>query len=410
MQKQNLLTGSIFAKRKLQSSRIFLFLTKIPFLKNALSERKRIYQSICPYEDKKAEEMAFTSLLLGVAAYCILFMAALCTGLLFCGPSVHTFLCPFFAGYYGFTETLLFRQNLVEEKLQAELSSYFLNVSHYFQSEHSILNAVSKGAVLLGEDIQTVSRFVTETLTAEDPETLIYAYVTDADKNLYLKLFLQQCYECFERGDTIHDGISVFCETLETFRIDMLRTKMERQRNNAKLQGLSFVLWFPALLLGYIRKFGLSLRAEMVVFYAKYGLFIECGTLLSALLLYQSLNRTKFRHLKTAAIHDIYYRLQEFTGWFQDAKPNWLIKRLKKLACNVPPAVCYTKLLTDTLLGVFAGFHAKSYPRRSWTESDRRSRHSLSYDIPAITGCLRPDGSGKPNPAGMDRGFGSDPL
>lgn len=339
----------------MKKNSLFRILTNIPILKKKLSEMKRIYQSICPYEDEEAEQMALESLISGVTAFLGVTFVALLLNVMFCGPTVFTFVSPFFAGYYAFTEVLFSRQNKISERLQGELSSFFLNVSHYYQSEHSILNALSKGTSTLSNDIQIIAKFVSDTLTAEDAEDRIYDYVTDADKNLYLKLFLQQCYECFEHGDTQRNEVSVFCETLETFRVDMLRTKIEKQRNNAKLQGLSIVLWLPVLFMGPIRRFGLSLMENMTIFYTKYGLLTECIALATTFLLYRSLNKTKYQHLKTITIHDIYYKIQSATEWFQDSHENWLTKLLKNVACNVPPSVCNTKMFLDTLLGMIVG-------------------------------------------------------
>lgn len=339
----------------MKKNSLFRILTNIPILKKKLSEMKRIYQSICPYEDEEAEQMALESLISGVTAFLGVTFVALLLNVMFCGPTVFTFVSPFFAGYYAFTEVLFSRQNKISERLQGELSSFFLNVSHYYQSEHSILNALSKGTSTLSNDIQIIAKFVSDTLTAEDAEDRIYDYVTDADKNLYLKLFLQQCYECFEHGDTQRNEVSVFCETLETFRVDMLRTKIEKQRNNAKLQGLSIVLWLPVLFMGPIRRFGLSLMENMTIFYTKYGLLTECIALATTFLLYRSLNKTKYQHLKTITVHDIYYKIQTATGWFQDSEQNWLTKQLKNIACNVPPSVCNTKMFIDTMLGMAMG-------------------------------------------------------
>ena len=337
---------------------LFSSLTKVPLIKSKLSELKHIYQSICPYEDKEAEEMALNSFFYAFLSFVGTVLIVFTINLLVAGPTVYAFICPFFAGYYVSTSVLYYRQDKIAECLQNELSAYFQNVSHYYESEKSIINALERGAFPLSKDIQTVANFIIRILTSENAEEKIYTYVTDSDKNLYLKLFIQQCYECFEHGDTIRNGISVFHETLETFRVDMLRTRMEQTEYKMKLNGLSFVIWLPSLSMSIIQKFGLSMMEDMEIFYAKFGLLVECLALAVSFFLYRSLNQSKYQHLKTITIKDIYYKIQAATKWFQGAKPNWLIKGLQSVACNAPASVCYTKMTTDALIGTLFGFIA----------------------------------------------------
>jgi len=338
-----------------QYIRLFLPLTRVPFFKGKLRVLKQLYQGICPYEDREAEQMALNSLIAAILGCIGSFFIFFLMNLVFFGVTPYVVVASVAAAYYIFNEVLLYRQNKLTNQLNTELSSFFLNVSHYYQSERSILTALEMGATSLSREIQTTARFLEEILTADNAEEQIYNYVTDADKNLYLKLFLQQCYECFEHGDAYINGVSSFCETLETFRVDMLRSKIDRQKHNARLQGLSFVLWVPALAMGVIKKFGLSLMEDMVLFYTEYGLFVELLTLASAFILYQALNRAKYRHLKTITIKEWYYKAQDALQWFEDTNQGWFVKQLKAVACNAPPSVCYTKMTLDAILGMFAG-------------------------------------------------------
>lgn len=339
-------------------SSLFSTLTKIPLLRNKLSELKRIYQNLCPYEDKEAEDIALKSLFYASVVFVGIASVFVIINLLIGGLSVYTIASSFFAGYYAFTSVLYFRQDKIEEQLQNELSIFFQNVSHYYESEKSIINALSKGASSLSKDIQTIADFLTKLLVSETAEAEIYNYVTDQNKNLYLKLFLQQCYECFEHGDTTRNGISVFHETLETFRIDMLRTKMDQTEYKAKIKGLSFVIWLPSLSMNIIQSFGVSMMEDMAKFYTRYGLLVECISLAASFFLYNALNQSKYQHLKTITIRDIYYKIQESTGWFQDTKPNWITKNLRSVACNAPASVCCTKMVVDAIAGILLGFVA----------------------------------------------------
>lgn len=335
---------------------LFASLTELPLFRGALSTLKQTYQNICPYEDREAEQMALESLMAGGIVCCATFLLFLLGNLMFFGATAYTFVCPFFAAYAVFTEALIMKQERLSSRLQMELSSYFLNVSHYYQSEKSILLALERGADSLSAEIGIIARFIPDMLTAEDAESRIYTYMTDADKNLYLKLFLQQCYECFEHGGAFSGDIPTFCETLETFRVDMLRGRMKRQKYHARLNGLPLIIWIPALFMGVFRKFGLSLTPEMAEFYARFGLLTECMALGSAAFLYRMLNRMKCRSLKTVIVRRWYYGLQEKLRWFESAGEGWFAKRLREVACNAPPSVCYTKLVADAVIGVLVGF------------------------------------------------------
>lgn len=268
---------------------------KIPFLGQYAKKVSAAFRALCPYDDYSLYRMSAVTIawVAAISVPAVLFILAF--NVYVDGHvTVYAIGCSLFAVHIVSAETLNIRLNAVDRKMMDDFIIYLSAVKHSYEECSNIPRAIAEASEELCHEMRMHILKMSDILTEADRADKVRNYVLSDEIGKYFKMFMIQAYEASERGNVRNEqGFSVFSHNMEFLRIDIMRDRVEKERQAFRLQGYTMAVALPVFCMSILRKWGLDFSAEMASFYETAGKFIEAATYFASVFLYGIVNRTR---------------------------------------------------------------------------------------------------------------------
>ena len=173
-----------------------------------------------------------------------------------------------------------------EIRMLIETERMLADVIHYYYVEYRVDDALYRVREHLSTEMKATVDQIYELLLSTNKEEELRKYY-DNIPNKYLRSFVSQCVGVMERGDQVIEGNFLFSKNLENLQREISIEIDKLQRLSMEFMGVILCVVSPVLCIDIVKKFAISLKENMSVFYyGSSGFLLDIGFLVIILWIY----------------------------------------------------------------------------------------------------------------------------
>lgn len=242
--------------------KLYVFYTKIPFIKRYLSKLRRRLE-ILNVEDeyltrKQSSEYLTKALLIIIPLTIVIIALTKNNGLLM-------FILLIFEIFI--TEIIIESSvDKLDNKILKQQIDLFAEIRHAYHETNMVEEAIYQVAQDDEKEVSLQAQKIYEILISDDPETELEKYY-DTAPNSYLKEFAGVSFLTKEFGDRTIDGASLYLKNVNNIAEEMQIEILKRDKLNYVFQSLSIIAILPVLFIDAIKNWALSQFSFTSTFY-----------------------------------------------------------------------------------------------------------------------------------------------
>ena len=251
--------------------KLYVFYTKVPFLKRYLSKLRRRLE-ILNVEDeyltrKQASEYLTKALLIVIPLTIIIIALTRSNALLM-------FILLIFEIFI--TEIIIESSvDKLDNKILKQQIDFFAEIRHAYHETNMVEEAIYQVAQDDEKEVSAQAQKIYEVLISDDPETELEKYY-DVAPNSYLKEFAGISYLTREFGDRKTDKGSLYLKNVNNITEEMQIEILKRDKLNYVFQSLSIIAILPALFINAVKDWSVSQFSFTSSFYnGQWGFLVQ---------------------------------------------------------------------------------------------------------------------------------------
>jgi len=251
--------------------KLYVFYTRIPFLKRYLTKLRRRLEIINvedEYLTRKQSSEYLTRALLIIVPLTIIIIAL---------TKSNTLLMFILLIFEVFITEIIIESSVdkLDNKILKQQIDFFAEIRHAYHETNMVEEAIYQVAQNDEREISLQAQKIYEILISDDPETELEKYY-DVAPNSYLKEFAGISYLTKEFGDRKIDGSSLFLKNVNNITEEMQIEILKRDKLNYVFQSLSIISIVPALFIDAIKNWAISQFSFTSSFYnGKVGFILQ---------------------------------------------------------------------------------------------------------------------------------------
>lgn len=251
--------------------KLYVFYTKIPFIKRYLSKLRRRLEIINvndEYLTRRDSSRYLTKALLIIIPLTIVIIALTKNNILL------MFILLIFEVFI--TEIIIESSvDKLDNKILKQQIDFFAEIRHAYHETNMVEEAIYQVAQDDEKEISLQAQKIYEVLISDDPETELEKYY-DVAPNSYLKEFAGISYLTKEFGDRKIDGSSLYLKNVNNITEEMQIEILKRDKLNYVFQSLSIIAIIPVLFIDVIKNWAMSQFGFTSSFYnGKVGFIVQ---------------------------------------------------------------------------------------------------------------------------------------
>ena len=251
--------------------KLYVFYTRIPFLKRYLAKLRRRLEIINVGDEyltrKQSSEYLSKALLIIIPlTFIIIALTKSNTLLMFILLIFEVFI----------TEIIIESSvDKLDNKILKQQIDFFAEIRHAYHETNMVEEAIYQVAQDDEKEVSLQAQKIYEVLISDDPETELEKYY-DTAPNSYLKEFAGISYLTKEFGDRTIDGSSLYLKNVNNITEEMQIEILKRDKLNYVFQSLSLISIAPVLFIDWVRNWSISQFPFTSTFYnGKVGFIIQ---------------------------------------------------------------------------------------------------------------------------------------
>jgi len=251
--------------------KLYVFYTRIPFLKRYLAKLRRRLEIINVGDEyltrKQSSEYLSKALLIIIPlTFIIIALTKSNTLLMFILLIFEVFI----------TEIIIESSvDKLDNKILKQQIDFFAEIRHAYHETNMVEEAIYQVAQDDEKEVSLQAQKIYEVLISDDPETELEKYY-DTAPNSYLKEFAGISYLTKEFGDRTIDGSSLYLKNVNNITEEMQIEILKRDKLNYVFQSLSIISIIPVLFIDWVRNWAISQFSFTSTFYnGKVGFIIQ---------------------------------------------------------------------------------------------------------------------------------------
>ena len=251
--------------------KLYVFYTRIPFLKRYLAKLRRRLEIINvadEYLTRKQASEYLTRALLIVLPLTIIIIAL---------TKTNTLLMFILLIFEVFITEIIIESSVdkLDNKILKQQIDFFAEIRHAYHETNMVEEAIYQVAQDDEKEISLQAQKIYEVLISDDPETELEKYY-DIAPNSYLKEFAGISYLTKEFGDRTIDGSSLYLKNVNNITEEMQIEILKRDKLNYVFQSLSIIAILPVLFIDAIKNWSISQFPFTSSFYnGKWGFILQ---------------------------------------------------------------------------------------------------------------------------------------
>jgi len=307
--------------------RVYAFLNSFPLTKGYISKLSYRFRLIHPCDSGtiavKSVFSCLASWVLSAAAFLVIYTAKRgLINLITAGAAI----------YIINSEIVGCMCKKFEIKMLMETERLFEDVIHFYYMDYRIDNALYRAREHLCNDMKAAVDQIYELLLSPDKEESLREYY-DNIPNKYLRAFVGRCVWVMERGDKEHEGSLLFVKNLENLQREINIETDKLQRMEMEFMGVILCVTAPVFCIDVVKRFAISLKEDMEVFYyGSRGFLLDLGLIAVILGIYVIMRKSaeyKAFHLSS---HRWLYKMDSI-GIIKRAMDNYCDKYASRVEC-----------------------------------------------------------------------------
>ena len=251
--------------------KLYVFYTRIPFIKRYLSKLRRRLEIINvedEYLTRKQASEYLTKALLIIIPLTFIIIALTKTNILL------MFILLIFELFI--TEIIIEGSvDKLDNKILKQQIDFFAEIRHAYHETNMVEEAIYQVAQDDEKEISLQAQKIYEVLISDDPETELEKYY-DTAPNSYLKEFAGISYLTKEFGDRTIDGSSLYLKNVNNITEEMQIEILKRDKLNYVFQSLSIISILPVLFINVLKNWAVSQFSFTGSFYnGKWGFVVQ---------------------------------------------------------------------------------------------------------------------------------------
>lgn len=251
--------------------KLYVFYTRIPFLKRYLAKLRRRLEIINvenEYLTRKQASEYLTKALLIIIPLTFIIIALTRSNILL------MFILLIFEIFI--TEIIIEGSvDKLDNKILKQQIDFFAEIRHAYHETNMVEEAIYQVAQDDEKEISLQAQKIYEVLVSDDPETELEKYY-DTAPNSYLKEFAGISYLTKEFGDRTIDGTSLYLKNVNNITEEMQIEILKRDKLNYVFQSLSIISIAPVLFINILKDWAISQFSFTNSFYnGKWGFVIQ---------------------------------------------------------------------------------------------------------------------------------------
>ena len=251
--------------------KLYVFYTKIPFLKRYLAKLRRRLEIINVEDEYLTRKQA--SAYLSKALLIILPLTVLIIAL----TKNNTLLMFILLIFEIFITEIIIESSVdkLDNKILKQQIDLFSEIRHAYHETNMVEEAIYQVAQDDEKEVSLQAQKIYEILISDDPETELEKYY-DTAPNSYLKEFAGISYLTKEFGDRKIDGSSLYLKNVNNITQEMQIEILKRDKLNYVFQSLSVIAIAPVLFINAIKNWSISQFSFTNSFYnGKWGFVVQ---------------------------------------------------------------------------------------------------------------------------------------
>ena len=251
--------------------KLYVFYTKVPFLKRYLSKLRRRLEILNvedEYLTRKQASEYLTKALLIVIPLTIIIIALTRT---------NTLLMFILLIFEIFITEIIIESSVdkLDNKILKQQIDFFAEIRHAYHETNMVEEAIYQVAQDDEKEVSAQAQKIYEVLISDDPETELEKYY-DVAPNSYLKEFAGISYLTREFGDRKTDKGSLYLKNVNNITEEMQIEILKRDKLNYVFQSLSIIAILPALFINAVKDWSVSQFSFTNSFYnGQWGFLVQ---------------------------------------------------------------------------------------------------------------------------------------
>ena len=251
--------------------KLYVFYTKIPFVKRYLAKLRRrldIINISDEYLTRKQSSEYLTRALLIIIPLTVIIIAL---------TKNNTLLMFILLIFEIFITEIIIESSVdkLDNKILKQQIDFFAEIRHAYHETNMVEEAIYQVAQDDEKEVSLQAQKIYEVLISDDPETELEKYY-DIAPNSYLKEFAGISYLTKEFGDRTIDGSSLYLKNVNNITEEMQIELLKRDKLNYVFQSLSIIAILPVLFIDAVRNWAISQFSFTSSFYnGKVGFIVQ---------------------------------------------------------------------------------------------------------------------------------------
>ena len=251
--------------------KLYVFYTKIPFIKRYLAKLRRrldIINISDEYLTRKQSSEYLTRALLIIIPLTVIIIAL---------TKNNTLLMFILLIFEIFITEIIIESSVdkLDNKILKQQIDFFAEIRHAYHETNMVEEAIYQVAQDDEKEVSLQAQKIYEVLISDDPETELEKYY-DIAPNSYLKEFAGISYLTKEFGDRTIDGSSLYLKNVNNITEEMQIEILKRDKLNYVFQSLSIIAILPVLFIDAVRNWAISQFSFTSSFYnGKVGFIVQ---------------------------------------------------------------------------------------------------------------------------------------
>ena len=251
--------------------KLYVFYTKIPFVKRYLAKLRRrldIINISDEYLTRKQSSEYLTRALLIIIPLTVIIIAL---------TKNNTLLMFILLIFEIFITEIIIESSVdkLDNKILKQQIDFFAEIRHAYHETNMVEEAIYQVAQDDEKEVSLQAQKIYEVLISDDPETELEKYY-DIAPNSYLKEFAGISYLTKEFGDRTIDGSSLYLKNVNNITEEMQIEILKRDKLNYVFQSLSIIAILPVLFIDAVRNWAISQFSFTSSFYnGKVGFIVQ---------------------------------------------------------------------------------------------------------------------------------------
>lgn len=251
--------------------KLYVFYTKIPFIKRYLAKLRRRLEIINvedEYLTRRQSSEYLTRALLIIIPLTIIIIAL---------TRSNTLLMFILLIFELFITEIIIEGSVdkLDNKILKQQIDFFAEIRHAYHETNMVEEAIYQVAQDDEKEVSLQAQKIYEILISDDPETELEKYY-DTAPNSYLKEFAGISFLTKEFGDRTIDGSSLYLKNVNNITEEMQIEILKRDKLNYVFQSLSIIAILPVLFIDAIKNWSMSQFSFTSTFYnGKWGFITQ---------------------------------------------------------------------------------------------------------------------------------------